>query len=176
MWQSVPVAFLAGQARKWSTTVAWRSQNLHLRAEMGRAFAADSLRRCPKTRCSREVYFKSYYFKTTLSRPASVAQRTRESSDPRLSFWGQGSDDLKLNSVRDRLVSYVLGHTSFRRDALFAATDTCYGPCSDRDLAEQSSLLVRIFTLTASRLWLVEWKSTSTKSPTRRELKGSRAL
>src|SRR5260221_10853592 len=40
---------------------------------------------------------------------------------------------------------------------LFAATDTRYGPCSDRDLAEQSLLLVRIFTWTASRLWLVEY-------------------
>ena len=57
-----------------------------------------------------EVCLKSYYFKTTLSRPADIAQRTRASVDPRLSLWevwDLGNDDLKLNWVRDRLVSYV---------------------------------------------------------------------
>jgi len=64
----------------------------------------------PKTRCCSEVCLKSYYFKTTLSRLASIAQRTRESVDPRLSLWevkDLGSDDLMLNWVKDRLVSYV---------------------------------------------------------------------
>ena len=65
---------------------------------------------CPKTRCSSEVCLKSYYSKTTLSRPASIAQRTRESVDPRLSLWeirDLGNDGLKRNWVTDRLVSYV---------------------------------------------------------------------